>query len=165
MCSDVVSYVRCSSTFWSPGRTHVIFSTVSIPLSIPLALPSANTPSASFSYQEALTAISPALFGISTPNCGDFFFGFCTSWLVPSISDPLIFWPPSAQLPRFDTQETNVYEQYFDALAPQPLKNTLTFVLILSVDSSVVFPRNQLELISLTFMALTNEFGEGPGAP
>ena len=165
MCSDVVSYVRCGITFWNPGRTHVIFSTVSIPLLIPLAPPSANTPSASFSYQEALSAMSPALFGIPGMNCGDFFPAVCRAWMVPSTSDPLIFWPPSPQLPKFGTEGINVYEQYYNAIGAQPLKNTLTAVILLAIDSSVVFPRNQLEQVSLALLSITNELGEVPELP
>ena len=110
MCSDIVSYVRCSVRFWVPGPSSVIFSTVSIPLRTPL-VPSVETTAASLSYQEGLGSMSAQIFGETGTSCADYF-GSCDVWTVPPISDPLIFWPPPAQLPKFDTLGTNVYQNY-----------------------------------------------------
>ena len=164
MCSDTVSYVRCAMTFWIPGLTHVIFSTVSIPGSIPLD-PNANTAAASFTYQEALTAIVPSAFGIGPHGmCGDFGSRLCRHWMVPSLSDPLIFWPPPPQLPWLDTG-TNVYGEYYNNSGVAPLKNTVTTVIVMAAEGITYFSRDQLDQISLTLLYITNELGEPPVLP
>ena len=165
MCSDTVSYVRCSVLFWVPGPISVIFSTVSIPLQTPLT-PTANTPSASFSYQQSLTAMSPLAFGDKTVGrvCADFF-GGCYNWLVPPISDPLIFWPPPSQLPKFDNEGTNVYGDYYKAMNAQPLDKTLIGVFILTVGTREIIPRSRLNEVSMALTYITNELGEAPQLP
>ena len=165
MCSDVVSYVRCSVTFWIPSVANIIFSTVSIPQRLPLD-PSANTPATSFSYQASLNAMTPAEYGTQGNTCGGFFPAFCGFWMVPSLSDPLIFWPPPPQLPKFDTQGINIYGKYYNATSAQPLKRTLTGVIVLVGGGvGLVFSRQQLEHLSITLLHVTNELGEPPMLP
>ena len=161
VCSDVVSYVRCATTWFIPGLTHTIFSTVAIPLSIPLA-PNANTPAASFSYQDALNALAPAVYGERKVVCGGFFPGFCGDWMVPSLVDPLIFWPPSPQLPKLDTEGINVYGEYYNATDAQPLERSLTIVIVMKSGPTEFFSRDQLDQMSLSVLFVTNELGESP---
>ena len=147
MCTDEISYVRCAANFWFPGSVSVIFSTVSFPHQTPLA-PSEDTPAVSITYQEGLTAVAPVIFGQAGTTCSDFY-SSCYSWIVPPISDPLIFWPPSSQLPKIDTESTNVYRFYYDAMKLHPLDKSLIAVIVLSTEEQVVFPRSRLDELSL----------------
>ena len=160
VCSDSVSYVRCSVQFWVPGPTSVIFSTVSIPFRTPLT-PTVNTPSVGRVSQEGLTAMSSVLFGESGLSCADFY-SDCFDWIVPPISDPLIFWPPPSQLPKFDTLGTNVFRNYFEATNAQPLEKTLIGVFALTAGSTEVYSRSRLDKVSIALTFVTNELGETP---
>ena len=165
MCSDAVSYVRCSVQFWVPGPSSVLFSTVGIPFRTPL-LPSVNTAATSLSYQESLGSMGAQIFGDATTgtSCADYFAG-CNVWTVPPISDPLIFWPPPSELPKFDLFGTNVYQNYFKAMSAQPLQRTFIGVIALTVGTTKVFPRSQLGDISVALTYVTNQFGEAPVLP
>ena len=162
MCSNNVSYLRCSARFWVPGPTAIIFSTVSIPLRTPL-IASANTPASGFTSQEGLTAITFSIFGVLGPLCADIYHA-CRNWIVPAITDPLIFWPPPSQVPRFDIK-TNVYGEYFNATGAQPLPRTVIGVVLLTVGAFELFPLSQLNNISMSFLSVTNELGEIPMLP
>ena len=163
LCANDVSYVRCSLRFWFAGPASIVFSTVAQPVMTPLT-PNANTPSASLTFQEGLTAFSSTRFGVveSLP-CADFFYG-CSDWIVPPISDPLVLWPPAAHLPRFDI-DRNVYGEYYNATNAQPLKNTMIGVIGLVVGSTVIYPRDQLDEIAVVLVFITNELGEVPILP
>ena len=163
MCSDDVSYVHCSVRFWVPGPSSVIFSTISIPFRTPLT-PTANTASASISYQQSLGAMTAQIFGEIGEGCGDFFAG-CNSWTVPPISDPLIFWPPPPQLPRFDMLGNNIFGDFFELANVQPLPRTFIGVIVLSTAATEVIPRSRLNDISVAFIYVTNELGEPPVLP
>ena len=165
ICSDTVSYIRCLSKFWVPGPTYVIFSTASIPLRTPLAA-TADTPAASLSYQESLDAMTAVVFGDRTAGrpCGGFFRN-CFNWLVPPISDPLIFWPPPPNVPKFDTEGTNVYENFYLATDAQPLQNSLVGVFVLRAGLREVIPRSRLQEVALSFTSITNELGEAIQLP
>ena len=163
LCSDIVSYVRCAVQFWVPGRTSVIFSTAPILVQTPVT-PTADTPAASISYQQSLGSMAPAIFGETGTSCSDFF-GGCTYWTVPPISDPLIFWPPPAQLPKFDMLGTNVYHNYFEATNAQPLQRTYIGVIALTAGTTEVFSRSRLNEMSVALISLTNELGEAPVLP
>ena len=163
VCSEDVSYLRCAAQFWVPGPSSLIFSTVSIPYRVPLA-PTTTTPSAGITYQEGITAVSSGIFGIGSSPCSDFN-SVCKEWIVPPISDPLIFWPPPPQIPKIDTENTNVYQDYFDATNAQPLDNTLIIVLTLKAGTQVIYERSELDKVAMAIMYVTNEFGEPPLLP
>ena len=141
----------------------MIFSTVSVPIRTPLT-PTADTPAASFSYQQSLSAITSSLLGKYNLPCADFYL-YCYSWAVPSLSDPLIFWPPPSQLPKFDKEGTNLFEDYFNAMNAQPLEKTVTGVFVLKVGTRELIPRSELNEVSVVLTYITNEFGETPQLP
>ena len=163
MCSDNVSYVRCAVRFIVPGPTSIIFSTVSIPYRTPLT-PTVNTPSTGISSQEGLAAFSSAIYGDTGRACTDFYTS-CRDWIVPPSSDPLIFWPPPAEIPKFDTENTNVYAEYFNATSAQPLEKTLTAVIVLAVGTQRYYSPSELDEVSLSLLFVTNELGETPQLP
>ena len=163
MCSDDLSYIRCSVRFWVPGPSSVIFSTISIPFRTPL-VPAVDTAATSLSYQKGLGSMSAQIFGVTGTSCADYFLS-CDVWTVPPISDPLIFWPPPAQLPRFDMLRTNVYQNYFEATNAQPLQRTFIGVIALTAGPIEVFPRSQLNDISVALTYVTNELGKTPTLP
>ena len=163
MCSDTVSYVRCSAQYFSTWPAKLIFSTVAIPFRIPLT-PTVDTPAVSVTSQEGLSAVAPAFFGQIGIPCADLVWG-CSHWIVPPLADPLIFWPPSSQFEKFDTLGTNVYEEYFVASNAQPLEKTVTGVFVLSNELLEGFPRSQLDEASIVLLFITNELGEAPVLP
>eukprot|EP00008_Paramoeba_atlantica_P010747 CAMPEP_0201480978 /NCGR_PEP_ID=MMETSP0151_2-20130828/5324_1 /ASSEMBLY_ACC=CAM_ASM_000257 /TAXON_ID=200890 /ORGANISM="Paramoeba atlantica, Strain 621/1 / CCAP 1560/9" /LENGTH=1727 /DNA_ID=CAMNT_0047862983 /DNA_START=164 /DNA_END=5347 /DNA_ORIENTATION=+ len=165
VCSENVSYVRCYSSFWVPGPVYIIFSTAAIPHQTPLTS-SATTPAASISYQEGLSAMAVTVFGDRTAGrrCAGYFRG-CYNWVVPAISDPLIFWPPPSDIPKIDTEGTNVYGNYFNATNAQPLEKTLIGVFALRAGTTDVIPRSRLSEASVALMSVTNNLGEPPQLP
>ena len=100
------------------------------------------------------------MFGDTESNpCADFF-SRCSSWVVPSISDPLIFWPPPSQLPKFDTEGNDIYQLYSGLANIQPLKNTITLPIALRVANQDIFDRSRINDLSVAALFLTNEAGE-----
>ena len=110
-----------------------------------------------------MSAVAAVIHGQAGTGCSDFL-GICNFWQVPSISDPLVFWPPSPELPKIHDID-NVYKEYFLSTDAQPLEKTLTLVVVLTSGSEVIYTRDQFDQIALSFNFITNELGETPNLP
>ena len=102
------------------------------------------------------------VFGTRKGGC--YFNSECKVVLVPPLSDPLIYWPPRLGT-LMDSQNTDLFQLYYDETDVQLLKKTLVAVIPLTVEKDVYFDLSDLDDYSLILSKITNELGESPLLP